>query len=406
MIGLGQYLDKHGYTNKFDIMMKHLSRVVEICKKYGFEPMMWSDMFFRIATGGEYYDDAAHFDEAIINNVPPEVSLIYWDYYSHDAKHYNRMMTSHENFKNPLVFAGGAWSWHGFAPNNNFSMIATQVALEQCKAHGIAHVIATTWGDNGNECSPFSVLPTLVVYAEACYANDTSKEHLARRCEMLTGVSLANFLLLDEINNLPELDSVEDPEKNYRDNTYNPSKYLLYNDILQGLMDKNVIAGKFKQSFANTAQMLGHATASAGEYAYLFETLACLADVLACKSEVGVALKAAYDARDLVQMKSILHHDLKPLVATLEVFYQAFKKQWYQDFKPFGFEVMDIRLGGLDRRVRTAITTVEAFLAGEITRIEELEVKRLLFYELRATEEPRANMVVTQYQMIASPNCI
>ena len=36
MLGLGKYLDKHGYNNRFDILNRHLNKVIEIAKRYGF----------------------------------------------------------------------------------------------------------------------------------------------------------------------------------------------------------------------------------------------------------------------------------------------------------------------------------------------------------------------------------
>ena len=49
MVGLGRYLDKHGYVNRFELLLKHLNKVCEIAQKYGFKPMMWVDMFFNFA---------------------------------------------------------------------------------------------------------------------------------------------------------------------------------------------------------------------------------------------------------------------------------------------------------------------------------------------------------------------
>lgn len=40
MVGLGKYLDQHGYENRFEILLKHLTRVAQIAEKYGFSPMM------------------------------------------------------------------------------------------------------------------------------------------------------------------------------------------------------------------------------------------------------------------------------------------------------------------------------------------------------------------------------
>ena len=48
MVGLGKYLEKNGYKNRFEILHYHLKRVLDIAGKYGFKPMMWSDMFFRL----------------------------------------------------------------------------------------------------------------------------------------------------------------------------------------------------------------------------------------------------------------------------------------------------------------------------------------------------------------------
>ena len=51
-LGKGKYRDIHGEQNRFDILKRHLEKVTEIAQKYGFKPMMWSDMFFRLATKG------------------------------------------------------------------------------------------------------------------------------------------------------------------------------------------------------------------------------------------------------------------------------------------------------------------------------------------------------------------
>ena len=48
-----------------------------------------------------------------------------------------------------------------------------------------------------------------------------------------------------------------------------------------------------------------------------------------------------------------------------------------KDNKPFGFEIHDIRFGGLMARLESARETVRAYLNGEIARIEELEEPRL-----------------------------
>ena len=40
MLGLGKYLDKNGYQNRFDIIHRHLDRVLALTKKYELKPVM------------------------------------------------------------------------------------------------------------------------------------------------------------------------------------------------------------------------------------------------------------------------------------------------------------------------------------------------------------------------------
>lgn len=131
---------------------------------------MWSDMFFRLATGGKYYSDAKISDE-IKKQIPENIDLVYWDYYSTDKNHYDQMFVSHEQLKSGTWFAGGLWSWAGLAPHNGYSMRSTEAALTSSKDHRIENVILTMWGDNGGECSRYALLPSLFYASELAKGN-------------------------------------------------------------------------------------------------------------------------------------------------------------------------------------------------------------------------------------------
>lgn len=92
MIGRGAYLRKFGYQERFDIMERHLKRVLEICEKYGFTCMMWSDMFFKMLSGGAYHTEGLEVSEEIRSRIPQNVELIYWDYYGRDKEKYGKML--------------------------------------------------------------------------------------------------------------------------------------------------------------------------------------------------------------------------------------------------------------------------------------------------------------------------
>ena len=160
LVGLGKYLQKNGYQNRFSVIKSHLTKVIEIANKYGFKPMMWSDMFFRLANGGEYYGKCK-ITEEVKNSVPNGVDLVYWDYYQASEKMYRDMSTSHKQFNNDVWFAGGAWTWTGFAPANEWTLKTMKPAMRVVKETGYDKILITMWGDDGSETSYFSQLPLL-----------------------------------------------------------------------------------------------------------------------------------------------------------------------------------------------------------------------------------------------------
>jgi hypothetical protein len=161
MLGRGEYLKKNGYRDPADIMLEHLDRVVKICKEFDFAPMIWSDMFFRMAFG-KYNVYEGSIPQTVIDRVPPEVTLIYWDYYTMDPTLARHMQDCHLQFsKNHIAFAGGAWRWSGFGAHNAFSLKSTNVQLNECEKSGIKTIIATAWATNSSEASQFAVLASL-----------------------------------------------------------------------------------------------------------------------------------------------------------------------------------------------------------------------------------------------------
>ena len=133
-MGLGKYLEKHGYTDRHELFLKHLSKVHDIAKKHGFEMIMWSDMLFRFQNKGSYQCDDPYVSEESLKIVPDDIRLCYWDYYDwgdeHNDKHYDNMFRIHRKFSNELWFAAGAWTWAGFTPRNNYSDKVNAIAAK------------------------------------------------------------------------------------------------------------------------------------------------------------------------------------------------------------------------------------------------------------------------------------
>ena len=76
----------------------------------------------------------------------------------------------------------------------------------------------------------------------------------------------------------------------------------------------------------------------------------------------------------------------------LEKFYSAIQKQWNAENRSFGFEVLDIRLGGLIRRTKHCKERLVEYLSGETEKIEELE-QPMLDLQGRALEDSKPVLV-------------
>ena len=151
-MGLDRYLKKFGFQNRVEMFSRHLKRVIDICKKYDFFPMIWSDMYFRFGNKDEDYYRETPLPETTIKLIPHDVALVYWDYYHEDIETYVRMIKYHKQVDNPVIFAGGSWKWKGYCPSIKVSMDYTKEALLACDQEKVKDVFITAWGDDGNEC--------------------------------------------------------------------------------------------------------------------------------------------------------------------------------------------------------------------------------------------------------------
>ena len=370
MVGLGKYLDRHGYEDRFGILLKHLTRVSQIAAKYGFSPMMWSDMFFRLANGGEYYCASGSIPEEVTKLVPENVTLVYWDYYSTDRSRYDAMIRAHKQFPNKLVFAGGNSGWYGFAPHNRYAVRACGAAVRACLRNGVEDVFITCWNDDGGECSLFATLPVLFAAAQFARGN-FDEEDIARRFRRFAGLSMEDFFALDEA----DLDT---------ESVVDPCKYMLYSDPFLGIFDRTVKGNG--EAFAAAQKALA-AGARSARYGYVFRTIGALCSVLELKYSLGVRTRSAYRADDRAALAGLIS-EYRMLEGRLKVFYRLFRAQWERECKPNGFEKHDIRLGGLMMRVSHCREVLKEYLAGKRARIPELEEDILPFCPGRPDGEP------------------
>ncbi len=387
MLGLGRHLDLHGFENRFDILRRHLDKVVEIAKEFGFTPFMWSDMFFRLVNNGGYYTtDPSIVTDEMKKCVPEGVELAYWDYYHMEEKDYLAMIEAHKRLSNDRIwFAGGAWSWYGPAPYNGYSLRTMLPAMRACKAQGVQDIFLTLWGDNGKECSFFGLLPSLY-YLKCVYDGIEDEEVIKKGFKEVIGEDFDKMMALDLPNKL--IGNIDN---------YNPAKYILYTDPFLSYADGGIPA-KSDEVYAEYARTLaGYATS--GKFAYIFRNLSDLCAVLSLKSKLGLGLRAAYQAKNAKTLKGFVK-DMTALEKAIVKFHESFRVLWFAENKPHGFDVQDLRLGGLLARVKACKRRLKDYLAGKVETIPELEETVLLFYGGREL------FILNKWSEIASVNIL
>lgn len=369
-LGLGRYLAEHGYTPKADIMSRHLERVLEITRRRGLRPMIWSDMYFRAASRtGDYYDREAIIPDDVIRRAPKGATLVYWDYYHADRSFYEDFIDRHRRFGSEPVFAGGIWNWFSWTVNQSWTAAATNAALDACKAKAVREVFATVWGDDANECLIDSALWGLQLFAEHGYAREVDPARLERRFAACTGARQDDYLALQLVDEVPGV-----PAGN--PGMCNPSRYLLWQDPLLGLFDANTRGLGIGGHYARLAERLREAARRNGEAGPAFDVLARLAAVLELKAELGIRLADAYAAADRDGLRRIVGTELPEVERRLRSLRDRHREVWLSRYKPAGWEVFDLRYGAALARLETAAARAEAWLAGAIDRIEELEEPR------------------------------
>lgn len=368
-LGIGKYLHKNGFRNRVELFTEHMTKVIEICQKYGFSPMIWSDMYFRLNNPDYEYYRTTPLPESTIKMVPPEVKLVYWDYYHDDEKIYDDMISFHKQTKNEIHFAGGAWRWKGFAPSIQGSFKHTVPAMNSCVKNGIKNVMVTCWGDNGNECSIHSIIPVVAMYSVADYEGTCDLTKVDSLLQAVEEETLERMMLLD----LPDM-----PAKKALIPQYNPSKFFLYQDPLNGIFDGQV-KDDFAKNYSEFSVKLDKASKESKNYSKLYRNLSILCSVLSIKVDLGVRLRKAYKAGDKATLKTIANKDIPLLIKLVDLLTESSRAQWMSENRSFGFDVIDGRMGYLKNRLETARLLVNQYIGKVIDKIEELETEILPF---------------------------
>ena len=365
-IGRGKYLELHGLRDQDEIYFEHLTRVIEMARAEGLEPMMWSDMFFRLA-GKEFpdytdYDVRVKFTDEVKARVPKGIQQVFWDYYRDNEEFYATNIDKHHDvFGKDTLFAGGIWLWSGYGPLFSRSIKFSIPALDACKHKGVSEIIATIWC-NGGEGELILALAGLAWYADYDYKGGFDLES-AKECFRITCGASYDDIMKTELCEHPDGSDVS------------LSRAMLYNDPLIGLIDKHIgdldTASYYKDA---SKKMAEHG--DLGIFAAAYDVNLKLTSLLENKADFGIRLKAAYDSGDKNALVPFVS-ECDVVIEKMRAFREAHLKAWMLYNKPLGWEAADMHYGATLARFETAKARIAAYIAGEIDAIEELEQERL-----------------------------
>ena len=100
-------------------------------------------------------------------------------------------------------------------------------------------------------------------------------------------------------------------------------------------------------------------------------------------------------------LREICEKELPGIIKNLEAMKDLREDLWMADAKPFGYELMDIKLGGVLTRLDSTGKRIQKYLDGAIVRLEELEEKRLPYFEKNASKrENRWSQIISGCDLI------
>lgn len=354
-VGLGEYYQKHGAVNRFELLNRHLNRVVDICKELGFKPIMWSDMFYRLGSkNNDYYDTDAVVPESAIAQIP-DVALCYWDYYHTDEQFYAGMLEGHRKMGKEVVFAGGIWTWSGILPHVRKTNATMYPALRACLKAGIGTVLATSWGDDGCETDYRLALNQLPIYSEHVWlGEDCTRAEVERMGERLTGLSETCFNAMGAFY--------------ADDDDHRPGKGLFYCDPLYPLTEGLWDLTGYREGLEEGIKTLErHLDDSRCEYAWLAMRIAL--EKLNWVNE----LRPAYMRGDKAVVLTMTNEKLPAMRELYVKMMSVWREQWESGRKRNGWETICARLGAVIARLDDVQRILLRWADGTIEYVEELD---------------------------------
>ncbi|GAA5990086.1 hypothetical protein JCM10908_005816 [Rhodotorula pacifica] len=407
----GRYRQIFGYKDSTQVFTAHLRKVNEICRAQGLNPMIWSDMLFCLPAKNNqlsgYYDPNSVVSEELADSIPNGIDTVFWDYYHTISAPYEAKIKQHWQLagKAPWM-ANGVWTWSRFWTALPFTFATVRANMKASKdaSAGVKHVMTTIWGDEGNEFDFYSALPGMLYQAEHAYTarevDEVDATLLRRKFDGIVGADLDDYIYASKLDDTqPETQPI-DAKTHYCPNL---AKFLLWEEPFYSFLSPQYDRTYDLEShYSHLATYLDQAlspeisTMSRVSLPHSLDDVPMnhrlrlpylLASVLSLKCHLRQRLVAAYKGNDREELEALggagQLSRMSRLRALVKKLHAQHRENWFATYKPFGWEVLDLRYGGLQTRLETMHERLIAYLDFEdssVTKLEELEVELEVIY--------------------------
>lgn len=365
-VGLGEYYknNKGKVINQGELVVEHAEKVVKMALDHGYDPMIWSSSFRRF----NVMDDLAKIE------CFKKVTIQGGSYEGEGTEEtFKEIWSKYVNLDSHISFLGGIQTWYGAAPENNFTLGNIQTFLPYCKKYGIDEVMGSVWMNDGTECNHFMSLLGAQGYAEHMYNENVSVEQIKDMFEFVTGASFDAFMDTAYFfnKNMKGKDLKESEGKNFW------GKTLLWMDPVAGVADYNLYENNMSGHYAEMKEKFKEYKDRKDPFERFYDFYMKLFDVMSIKCYIAERLKKAYEDDDRAVLKKAAEELFPQLKEKVETLRFCHRDLWYATYNPFGYEVLDVRYGGLSARCDSAIYRIKNYLEGKVEFLREFEEVRL-----------------------------
>ena len=362
-LGRGRYLDKFGYKSGFELFNEHLTRVCEICKNHGLNPMIWSDMYFRLGNvNGDYYEPETVIPQEVIDKIPEDAEVVYWDYYHYDKEFYIDWIERHRKMNKEPIMASGIWTWNKYWYDHKKTVETADPCMEACLESKVDELIFTQWGDNGAYCDHDSAFAGMTLFAEKAFGcNNPSEEKLEKRFKGICGGSYKTHIIASEIH-----DNSDGFQPDMWDDPLFETHFRTF--MKENLKKMHSMAIKFHDLANKLNPFTADKKVGNLEYAY------CTSRAFADRYILSTELLKAYRSNDrnaLLEIKK----NIPDVQKSIKNMGDSFRSMWMSHNKPQGIEVIQSRFGMLNSRYDEMKKRIEEYCSLKIDSIPELDCK-------------------------------